>query len=519
MPTLAYLKDRWFIPMDGTAPDSVPCRRHTPAPTSYDLAVSTDGNSIELLIDGKNFMKAWHDEVKALHGIQGTELYLAAWRLEGVNTLGSSDGKSDALELLNEADENGVDVRVLLSDHLTCLLFNRPAAIWLLGHGIKNILDNRYPVAGSNHFKLTIFKRPNKTSALLGSIDISRSRWDDSQHLPKNRERPPLFGQPTHDIGIMINGPAVKDLELLFRERWNDPGYQFIFPSISTPVTSPSPTQGSLSIQILRTYGIAQLLGYTWSTRGEFTIWAAYLNAIKKASKYIYIEDQYFLPFDWPPAFRKSGLACDTDLVFQLGEAIKRGVKVFVLTPSNAEDFGKGKIKYQRDVGINYLKEIKNAEKVKNAEATGDVLVASLSNGSTDIYVHSKLMIVDDELVIIGSANFGQRSMSCDGEVQLAIVDANNTFAKELRIELWSEHLKIATDLNNPIDAFLKMVDGVSNKIGHLIPYPLDEKAVYVYPMSNDNDSTPPEKGHSLFMQNIFDPYYGPKNIRFGDSS
>src|SRR5262249_44469056 len=154
----------------------------------------------------------------------------------------------------------------------------------------------------------------------------------------------------------------------------------------------------------------------------------SYLNAIKRASIYIYIEDQYFLPFDWPPCHtRPAGKARDTDLIYQLGKAIQRGVLVAVVTPSNAEDLYHMYQKYHRDLAVNHLLNI------KTAGAAGDVVVASLKNDSFDIYVHSKLMIVDDELVLIGSTNVGQRSMTYDGELHLGVVDGANMFARDLR--------------------------------------------------------------------------------------
>ncbi len=512
MPTLTQLKTKWFIGMDGTSPDGVPWRRHTNPGGIHSLNISTDGNIVTPLIDGRSFMKSWHDNVIALHGAPNSELYLSAWRLEDVKTLGESDQTSDARMILDAADENGVFVRVLLSNHATCLKFNVPSWAWLNGHGVITMLDDRFPTVGSNHFKYTVMKQQGSFNALLGSIDLSKSRWDEPDHLATNPNRAirgKFQGNPTHDTGVLLQGPVVRDLELAFRERWNDqPGIYSILPSITTPVSNP-PSIGNHSVQVLRTYGITVNNAYSWSPRGEFTIWASYLNAIKNATTYIYIEDQYFVPFDWPPAFAitntsASNIARDTDLFFQLGQAMFRGVRIFVLVPSNSEDELKRIPKYQRDIGINYLRMI------KDYGATGEVIVASLQNGSEDVYVHSKLMIVDDELILIGSANFSQRSMTCDGELQVAIVDEANLIARELRIALWSEHLGQAVNLDDPIAAYQILASGVSNQSGHLKPYTHDTRALWP-PTSN---SQRPDTGHSTIIRNIFDPYYGPQSIR-----
>lgn len=81
-------------------------------------------------------------------------------------------------------------------------------------------------------------------------------------------------------------------------------------------------------------------------------------------------------------------------------------------------------------------------------------------------YVHSKLTIVDDAVVIIGSANINDRSLNGNGDSEIAAVIIDNdkqdgvdlgngvlvttrTFAKEMRQSLWKKHfgMKIESDL------------------------------------------------------------------------
>ena len=71
-------------------------------------------------------------------------------------------------------------------------------------------------------------------------------------------------------------------------------------------------------------------------------------------------------------------------------------------------------------------------------------------DGETSVYVHSKLMIVDDQLAIIGSANLSNRSMGLDSECCLAIEAGDETkIAKAiatLRNRLLAEHLGASVD-------------------------------------------------------------------------
>jgi phosphatidylserine/phosphatidylglycerophosphate/cardiolipin synthase-like enzyme len=310
----------------------------------------------------------------------------------------------------------------------------------------------------------------------------------------------------------MIVGPAVVDVEKTFRDRWNDStrhlGLEPVLheqPLITTPYAA-APAAGTHSVQVLRTYGItSKTFGYSWSPTGEFTVWASYLNAIRRAARYIYIEDQYFLPFDWPPCYSRSGPARDTDLIYQLGEAMKRGVTVIVVTPSNTDDSTHLYQKYQRDLGVNYL------AGVKAAGAAGDIIVAALKHGTTDVYVHSKLMIVDDEFVLIGSTNVGQRSMTHDSELHIGVVDSAGTFARALRTAIWHEHTdRDPAALEDPVAAIARFRDDVAASAGHLKPYPVNP--LDVYPAVPGSRSPP--IGHVELLRLLIDPYAGPPGLR-----
>ena len=59
------------------------------------------------------------------------------------------------------------------------------------------------------------------------------------------------------------------------------------------------------------------------------------------------------------------------------------------------------------------------------------------------IYVHSKLLLVDDEHLVVGSANINDRSMdgNRDSEVCLHFDDKNSDTIKNFRLRLWSAYL------------------------------------------------------------------------------
>jgi phosphatidylserine/phosphatidylglycerophosphate/cardiolipin synthase-like enzyme len=502
-PSLPELKSKWFLDFSSQLPDSPPIRRYDRS----NVTAHTDGNLVTPLIDGQSYMKVWHDSIQAMISRKSGELYHSAWLIQDTRTLGETNPQSNALIILSNAERENVKVYLLASMHTGSIQpeGNRTYLNWLRENGVQNAyLDNRFPLNGSNHLKNTCFKDANDLKAILGSIDISRPRWDTNSHAPTNPDRP---GMPSHDLGIMIRGPAVADIERSFRDRWNDSSRllgtrpQMLPDSIiGTPVSNPV-TSGSHSIQLLHTYGIARPLKgyqhYSWGPNGEFTIWASYLNAIKKAQTYIYIEDQYFFPFGYPPCFeREATLAQKTDLVYQLGKSIEKGVKVAVLVPENPEDALRKFQKYQRDLGVSYLTRIAAS---LPAPHSGDFTIAYLHNNTSQIYVHSKLMIIDDEFVLVGSANFERRSMTHDGEMHVGILDAEGAFARNLRKELWQEHLQASVP-DDPITAYAFFKQVIST----------GGARIRSYPTQHPGD---PPIGHSQAI-NTIDRYAGPPEMR-----
>ncbi|NNE76984.1 MAG: hypothetical protein HKN31_07915, partial [Pricia sp.] len=306
--------------------------------------------------------------------------------------------------------------------------------------------------------------------------------------------------------------PAIADIEKTFVERWNDSSrtrnwpFEAIDPDqpeITEPIGTYAPT-GMHSVQVLRTYGLGKY-SYSWadpSEKGEFSIWASTLNAIKKAESYIYIEDQTFFTLGWPARcddiFNPSRQV--VDVVYQLGKALERGIKVGILV-SNKTTRGfylNVYEKYQRDYSLRYLQNIANQTNPDN------FFVGYLHNDNEVIYIHSKMFIADDEFALIGSANIDQRSMTHDSELKLGVVDSANQFAKGLRIRLFKEHLEnpstTEVDLNNYDEAFDYMKSAIQNNQYRLRTY--------------DFYSSEEWKGHAKFMNLIYSPYGGPLNLR-----
>jgi phosphatidylserine/phosphatidylglycerophosphate/cardiolipin synthase-like enzyme len=492
---LAELKDKWFIEPSSPVSSYPPVARHP----GTEVTDSTDGNTVSFLADGQAYMAAWHDAVLAAATLKQGEVYHSGWRFENVYTLGQSKADSGALDIYAAAKGAGVSVYVLLSMHGfgVASILNANSLNTLYSKGLTTVcLDARSPFKGSTHQKAVVVKTPASSLALVGSVDISKTRWDTSAHKKVDAERDPSQGKPTHDSGVLVKGPAVADIERSFRERWNDGSRTLGMtpldvrqPLITTPVATPAPT-GTHSVQVLFTYGRTSAPnGYNWHG-GEFTLWAAYLKAIRQATSYIYVEDQYFLPFGKPPfcLSMTSGDALNACPVYQIGQRLKAGVRVAIMLPSNAEDPMHDALKFHRDLGLQFLFECDNGR--------GNLAVISLEVERVPVYVHSKLLLVDDEYVLIGSANSCQRSMTCDTELSVGIVDAAGQFAADVRRTLWSEHLQLSPgDVADVAASF----DKLRRSVGRVRPYPY----------GTPNSAKPP-LAYDWAIDGVIDPYRGP---------
>jgi phosphatidylserine/phosphatidylglycerophosphate/cardiolipin synthase-like enzyme len=504
MASLQALRDTWFIDASLTAGlqnNFVPKPRYIPKGLATGrISNYTDNNLVTLLMD-ETYSQRWFDFLNTAPA--NAEILHSGLAFTDVRVYGKSAAWSSAVDIIKTAcGLRGVKLYMLINSGLASTLSNTLPLV-----GTKNLYiygDPRRPSpVGVTHAKFTVLRKPNSvdTQALVGSADINTQRWDRSSHSATDPER--QTKNATHEMGVLIEGPAANDILIAFQDRWNDPPIPSVLtsaPPIAPILNTPS-NKGTHSVQVLTTFGRTDK-GYSWSPQGDFTFWAAYLNAIQKAQKYIYIEDQFFMAAN-RPGMPPSALIAETpanreaDVFYQLGEAIARGVLVIAVVPGIMEDPGASYLVWQRDEGIHYL------QSIKPKKVTGGFLAASLAEGTTPIYVHAKLLICDDEYVLVGSGNVNSKSQSHDGELSVGIVDSAEQFAKEVRKTVWGHHLgRAPSSLDNVDSAITTFVSDVSAKTHHIRPYVLGHAP----------GTKAPEGWGVLWVAN---PYSGPELRKF----
>ncbi|HZA30508.1 MAG TPA: phospholipase, partial [Propionibacteriaceae bacterium] len=192
----------------------------------------SSGNFVRPLVHGATYFSELAQRIGETQA--GDAIYFTDWRGDPDERL-TDDPKSEIEELLSEADIRGVDVRGLVwRSHWDRLSFssaeNRHLVEALQANDAEALLDMRVRTGGSHHQKMVVIRyqgRPERDIAYVGGIDLCHARRDDARHLgdPQPQSMAEVYGKtpPWHDAQAAITGPAVYDVETVFRERWLDP--------------------------------------------------------------------------------------------------------------------------------------------------------------------------------------------------------------------------------------------------------------------------------------------------------
>ena len=432
------------------------------------LTAAERGNPATVLDDGKPDGTAWStgNTVRPLvHGAtyfaelvaavdrtaEGDLLLFVDWRGDPDERLLGTPG-SEVSHVLARAAARGVQVRGLIwRSHWDKLAFsaeqNRHLGEEINRAGGCCLLDMRVRTGGSHHQKFVVLRhrdRPELDVAFVGGIDLCHSRRDDARHEgdPQRQPMAKVYGArpPWHDVQLAVTGPAVADVETVFRERWDDPqplsrspinrisdrrhGDDQSRPPLPPRWPAPAPT-GPHAVQLLRTYP-RRRHGYPFAPHGERSVARGYIKALRQARRLIYIEDQYLWSTD---IGRHIAAALTANPELQL-------VAVLPHYPDQDGRFSEPPNVYGRQAAFERLRRV----------APDRFAVYGVENlQGTPVYVHAKVCIIDDLWASTGSDNFNRRSWTHDSELTAAVWDTTTDgparYARDLRRALAAEHL------------------------------------------------------------------------------
>jgi phospholipase D1/2 len=300
-------------------------------------------------------------------------------------------------------------------------------ARWAFDSRINLKWDSRHPLDASHHQKILVI---DDRVAFCGGIDITGSRWDTRRHCDDEPGRRRPFTrrsyEPWHDATMAVDGKAAEALGDLARIRW-EAADGTTLPCPPRSDHDPWPTALEPVFRDV-SLGIARTRGKDGAIEEVREIEALFVELIERAKRQVYVETQYF-------ASRVIAEA----IAARLDEP--DGPEFVIVNPRHAWGW--------LDETVMSPARYELVKALKERDRHGRFAIyAPVTQRGADIYVHAKLMFVDDVYLRVGSANMNNRSMGLDSECDLLLDGSGRESVRRriarLRCDILAEHF--ATD-------------------------------------------------------------------------
>jgi phosphatidylserine/phosphatidylglycerophosphate/cardiolipin synthase-like enzyme len=232
---------------------------------------------------------------------------------------------------------------------------------------------------------------------------------------------------------------------------------------------------------------------------GEIGCRAAYERAIQNARQFIYLEDQYFVEPELAELLKNR--LTDPDPKQRLR-------RLFVIVPHILDDqemvdaiYHHFRRKNMIDIQTAVRQRIATDRRIDVAAVPQEDIdkiftMAHLEHKSgSELYVHSKHMIVDDVWMVISSSNVSRRGMTYETEIGVTVSDAEvedgvRKSVRDHRIRLWAEHLQFDRSqwhrLLDPLAGAELLRQAIENPELPLIPFEINNPHIkFSYPAEN----------------------------------
>lgn len=261
-------------------------------------------------------------------------------------------------------------------------------------------LDDCLPTGSSQHQKLFIV---DESVAFSGGLDLTIRRWDTAKHAIDDPHRVDPAGtpyDPFHDVQAVVDGGAAAALATLARQRWVEAtGAQM---PTSTP-SDPWPDDVVPDFENVQV-GIARTIPNAEGNKEVREVETLFCDMIAAAESSLYIENQFVSSGRVADAIaRRVQEKPELEVLIVAPDSLHSWLEVLALTHGRAR-----------------------FRKILEASGAMDrirLTCPTVGDGAhrKAVMVHSKVLIVDDRLARIGSANLNNRSMGADSECDLVI--------------------------------------------------------------------------------------------------
>jgi phosphatidylserine/phosphatidylglycerophosphate/cardiolipin synthase-like enzyme len=369
-----------------------------------------------LLVDGRDYYRAFWEAARQCKRY----LLIAGWRFNSdVRLMRGADaeeigGEVKFLPFLDDLCVKNPDLRIYILTWDFSVIY---AHEWELfqeskfqqaPHGrLQFRFDSEHAIGASHHQKFAVV---DGVAGFVGGLDFNSDDWDDRRHLAFNPDRCDSGKEPHdpyHDIQAYLTGPAVRELTAYFEARWRTAGGDALnLPS--TEAAAPiriTPTIPITASQIAFSHNKPKTLS---NPNDSYHLRQLHVDAIAAAEELIYIENQYFSSTVVLQALLERMRAADRpklDIAVVLPKRFPSWVESFTLGPPR----------------FRMLEQLREA-----AGETGHRLgvyytaAPSVNGDEVPVLIHSKLLLVDDRFLTVGSCNTSNRSMGLDTELHVA---------------------------------------------------------------------------------------------------
>lgn len=389
-----------------------------------------------MLVDGADYFAAIRSAmIKAERSIM-----IAGWDIHSQARLVGPSGEADDgfpapfAEFLTAlvAKRPKLKIRILLWDFSMLYAAERDpfptmTLRWNTPHSIRFCLDDRVPIGSSQHQKLVVV---DDAVGFSGGLDITIRRWDTSAHTIDDTRRVDPSGKPYapfHDVQMVVDGDAARALGDLMRERWRCAAYETVPSYRASGDRWPDNVEADFidaNIAISRTQPRFDDLQQAREVE------ALFFDMIDSAKRVIYIENQFL-----------TALPIANRLAKRLSD--RPELEVLIVSPQThvswleAQSMRAGRARF--------------AAILKDFGERVWLCYPQVARGGETActMVHSKVMVVDDNILRIGSANLNNRSMGTDTECDLTIAAENDdqrAVIIALRNRLLADHCGVTAE-------------------------------------------------------------------------
>ncbi|RDK11230.1 VTT domain-containing protein [Cupriavidus lacunae] len=439
-----------------------------------------------MLVDGDAYFRALREALpRAEHTI-----FILGWDIDSRMELvpdGAHDGLPPGLRdfLCALADRRpNLRIYILSWDYAMVMAMEREwlpsaSAHWQAHRHLSFRLDGNHPPGASHHQKVVVLD--NKV-AFVGGLDLTLRRWDDSHHAPvaplRIAEGKPY--PPFHDVQCALDGQAAAALGKLCADRWLRASGSHARPVAATS-SDPWPPNLAPELTDVRV-GIARTMPSCEDEPGVGEIRVLLRDAIASARHSIYMENQYFSSGEIAKA-----------LAARLGH--QDGPDIVLVSRRNESGWLEA-----HSMGVlraRLYRRLHAADKYERFRLYCPTIPGLMP---ACVNVHSKVTVIDDDFITIGSSNLSNRSLGLDTECNIVVVSEGDPRVQRaiasMRARLLGEHLDVTPEILQAEVAATRSVLGAIRDLQRSDGRSLED---FAPPLPDDVDAASP-------AANLLDP-------------